>query len=249
MGVIGRVGGQSREQFVDVCLFVLGQGRVRRTFAADSGLVAAGGCGGAETAEAVRGVHLRLRRQFLGEAAHGVVLRVGEFVGVLLADEIGPSGRAEEHRTAGEHSDGSVVGIAQHIADVMMRVAGSVHDLESECSGVDDVAVDHRAPLVAEIVAGRNDVFGVHCPGQFETAGDVVVVDVRFEHVGDAYSAFGRQLQYSVDVALRVHHGTDVARADQVAAIAEAGGFDDRHVHRGLLRSGYVRDEYPYPYG
>lgn len=58
----------------------------------------------------------------------------------------------------------------------------------------------------------------------------------------------GCQFQYAVDVALRVDDGADGAGADQVVTVAEAGGFDDRHVHRGLLRFGGFRDEYPYPY-
>ena len=39
------------------------------------------------------------------------------------------------------------------------------------------------------------------------------------------------EVQHPVDVALGVHDHGDVAFGDQVAAVAEAGGFDDEHVH------------------
>ena len=67
--------------------------------------------------------------------------------------------------------------------------------------------------------------------GQFQTAGDVIVVNVGFQYVGDLHAAVGGEVEDPVDVALRVDHHRDVTVGDQVAAVAETGGFDDGHVH------------------
>ena len=56
-------------------------------------------------------------------------------------------------------------------------------------------------------------------------------MDVGFEYVGDLHAAFGGEVEYPVDVALWVDHHGDVTVGDQVAAVAETGGFDDGHVH------------------
>ncbi len=122
---------------------------------------------------------------------------------------------------------------------------GGVHHLHVDRPGLDEVAVDHSAALVSEIVAGGNDVLGIDGAGEFEATGDVVVVDVGLEHVGDPHAVFGSELQDAVDVALRVDHHAHVTGADQIAAIAQTGGFDDRHVHGVLLRRRTRRDGYP----
>ena len=119
----------------------------------------------------------------------------------------------------------------QHVADVVVGVAGGVDDAELDGSGVDDVAVGDGASLVGDVVSGGHDVLGAGGAGQFQAAGDVVVVDVGFQDVGDPHAAVGGEVEDPVDVALRVDHHGDVTVGDQVAAVAETGGFDDGHVH------------------
>ena len=88
-------------------------------------------------------------------------------------------------------------GVTQDVADVVVGVAGGVHDLQLDGSGVDDVAVGDGAALVVDVVSGGDHVFGAGDAGQFQSAGDVVVVDVGFQDVGDPHAAFvgrGRRL-------------------------------------------------------
>ena len=66
-------------------------------------------------------------------------------------------------------------------------------------------------------------VFGIEGAGQFETAGDVVGVDVCFEYMGDAHPVFGRQFQHTVKIAVRDDDCTDVASADQVGSYGRRG--------------------------
>jgi hypothetical protein len=57
-------------------------------------------------------------------------------------------------------------------------------------------------------------------------AGDVVVVDVRLEHVRDPHAGRVREFQDAVDVPLRVDHERDGAVMRQVAAVAEGRRVD-----------------------
>ena len=98
----------------------------------------------------------------------------------------------------------------QHVADVVVGVAGGVQHRKMHRPGVDGVAVGDGAPLVVDVVASGHDVLGAGGARQFQTAGDVVVVDVGFQHVGDPHAAVGGEVEYPVDVALRVDHDGDV---------------------------------------
>ena len=57
------------------------------------------------------------------------------------AEEVGAPGGAVQHRATGEDSMDGAPGVAQHIADVVVGVAGGVDDLQLDGAGVDDVTV------------------------------------------------------------------------------------------------------------
>ena len=70
-------------------------------------LVAGGaGWGGAERYGAVGGPH-RGGVGEGGEAVQGGVLGAGEFLGPVVAEQVGPGGGADDQRPAGEHPDRS----------------------------------------------------------------------------------------------------------------------------------------------
>ena len=121
--------------------------------------------------------------------------------------------------------------VVQDVADVVVGVAGGVDGPQLDRSGVDDVAVADGAALVGDVVAGGDDVLGFGDAREFQAAGDVVVVDVGFQDVGDPHAALAGEVEDPVDVALGVDDHGDVPFGDQVAAVAESGGFDDGHVH------------------
>ena len=59
-----------------------------------------------------------------------------------------------------------------------------------------------------------------------QTAGDVVVVDVGLEDVGDSHTRRRGQVEYAVDVPLWVDHERDLAVMGEVAAIPQRRGLD-----------------------
>ena len=125
-----------------------------------------------------------------------------------------------QHGATGENPHRVARGILQDVADVGVGVTGGVHDLESERPDVNKVAVGHRAPLVTHVVTAGDNVFGTDCAGQFEAAGDVVVVDVGFKHVSDCHGVLVGEVEHSVDVALRIDDRCDAPVADQIAPVS-----------------------------
>ena len=107
----------------------------------------------------------------------------------------------------------------------------------------DGLAVTDRGAVERHLVLGVDVVRRAGALGQGEAAGDVVVVDVGLEHVGEPHLVFIQDVQDAVDVALRVDHKGDLAVVDHVAAVAEGGRLDrdDRQVgaHQGLLFVGW----------
>lgn len=112
---------------------------------------------------------------------------MAELFGVLGAQQVGTAGRAVQHRPAGEHAAHRVGGVVQHVADVVVSMPRGVHDPQPDRPDIDHVAIADSAALVADLITGRNQVFGIDGTGEVQTAGDVVVVDVRLEHMGDPH--------------------------------------------------------------
>jgi hypothetical protein len=105
-----------------------------------------------------------------------------------------------------------------------------LHRRQTDRSGDDLVAVTEGQSLESDVLAGGDPVFGPGRAGEFEPAADVVVVDVGFEHVGDPHVAFRSSVQDAIDVALRVDDDRDAVPGDEVAAVTQPGGLDDRYV-------------------
>src|SRR6476620_11576566 len=72
-----------------------------------------------------------------------------------------------------------------------------------------------------------------------QVAGEVVVVDMRLEHVRDPHPLTARQLDNAVEVALCVDHERALTVVDQVTAIPERRGLDrnDRRCRHGNFPS------------
>src|SRR5690606_14909296 len=127
----------------------------------------------------------------------------------------------------GEHADRAAVRL-EHVGQVRESVPGRVHDPYPHArSGLEDVTVAHGEPLETHLVVGGDHVLRPHLARQRVAAGDVVVVDVRLEHVGDLQPTRGDEFQDAVDVALRVDdHGVPpVVR--EVTAVPQGGCVDD----------------------
>ena len=108
-------------------------------------------------------------------------------------------------------------------------------------------------------LGGRGVVFGLRAClvsgdalGEREPAGDVVVVDVRLEHVGDLYPCLLGDGEDPVVVALWVHHEGNLAVMGEVGPVSETGGVDrghGDHAHCLLRASGSYPWGYRYVYG
>ena len=233
-GGVGRahlrvVGGpvvEAGEQVGDPLLLVLRERRVRALLLADGGRRRLALRRGAEAAEAVRGQHLGVVGQLGGEPARRGVLVVHQRVRVVGAEQVGAAGGAEQQRAAGEHAEVLAVRL-EGVGQVGERVAGRGDDGHAHRrADLDDVAVADRRPVEGDVVGGVHVVRGAGGLGEGQAAGDVVVVQVGLEDVGDADAGLAGEVEHAVDVALRVDDEGDLAVVGEVAAVAEGGGLD-----------------------
>jgi hypothetical protein len=117
---------------------------------------------------------------------------------------------------------------------VVVGVARGVQDPQPERPGVQHVSVSNRVVLEAGIAAGGQDVGCAGARGELEPAGDVVVVHVGLEDVGEAQAALLDEVEDPVDVTLRVDDDGDLPVGGQVAAVAQAGGLDGLDLDHGV---------------
>jgi hypothetical protein len=71
--------------------------------------------------------------------------------------------------------------------------------------------------------------------GQRQTPCDVIVVDVRLEHVGQPHTAVFQRRQDPVDITLRIHHERDRTVMHQITAITQRRGIDSHDLHHVVL--------------
>jgi hypothetical protein len=100
----------------------------------------------------------------------------------------------------------------------------------------DDVAGPDRVALVGDLVLGVDVVRRAGALGEGEAAGQVVVVDVGLEDVGEPRPRVVEQGEHAVDVALRVDHQGHLAVVHEVAAVAQGGSLDRDDLHVVQLR-------------
>lgn len=239
----GRIGGahvrvvgghvlQSRQQLGDEGVHLHRESRIGRLLLADRGRLPVGLGGRAEAAESVRRQHLGLIGQGVREAVGGGVLGAGQLLGEPRLHEIGPPHRTDEEGTAGERGDGPAR-LAQHVRRVVRRMPGCRHRGQDQFRVDDDgVAVGHGGTSERDVRAGRNVVGGSGDAGQLKTAGHVVVVDVRLDHMGYRHTTPGRSGQHPVDVTGRIHDDRRPTAAGEVAAVTQAlqlDGFNEEH--------------------
>lgn len=109
----------------------------------------------------------------------------------------------------------------------MEGVARRRHHAQPHAPGdLDGVAVAQRGAPEGHIVVGGDAVVGAGEPGQLQPAGDVVVVDVGLDHVGDLHTQPAGQGEDAVDVALGIDDDRGLSVGRQIAAIAQGRGLD-----------------------
>ena len=91
---------------------------------------------------------------------------------------------------------------------------------------LDPLAVSDRVTRVSDRLPCWDDQRGAGDPAQLGGAGDVVVVDVRLDDVGQPRAPIGQQPNDTVDVALRVDDDGTATGEDCVAPVAELRGLD-----------------------
>ena len=233
VGVVRRVGVQSGQQFRHVLLLGQSQHGVDELLLADgeggSRVLSGGGrSSGAEAAEPVRGTDRRIVGQFRGQSLGRRVLRSGQRCPVSRAEQVRPPRRAVQQRPAGEHRGHPAGdGLLQHVRQVREGVPRRGDHPDSYLiPDADGVAVADRYPVEGDLISAVHVVGRAGHPGQGQAATDVVVVDVRLEHVGDPDAAPGGGGEHPVDVPLRVHDQGPPPVGGQVAPVTQGRGVD-----------------------
>src|SRR5439155_9384901 len=149
---VARVGAEARgERGGEAVRVGCAQQRVAGLLPADGAGAGGAGWGGAERSGAVGGPH-RGGVGEGGEAVQGGVLGAGEFLGPVVAEQVGPGGRADDQRPAGEHPDRSAA-VAEQERQVLVGVPGGGQGVQGQSVEVDLVAVA-QCPVVEGAPAG-----------------------------------------------------------------------------------------------
>ena len=126
-----------------------------------------------------------------------------------------------------------LVTVAEEIGEVGERVAGGCQRSDAHPSThLDDLSVRYGGAGEGHVVLPIDEVPGTGSLREREAPGDVVVVDVRLEHVREAYAVLVEEVEDAVDVALGVDHEGDVAVVHEIAPVAQGRRLDrdDRQV-------------------
>ena len=99
----------------------------------------------------------------------------------------------------------------------------------------DDVTVVHSDAFETHRVGHVDVVRGARRVGQRAAAGDVVVVNVRLEHMSDPHPFTLGEIDDAVDVTLRVDDESDLTVVGQVGTIAECLRVDGDDRGHGVL--------------
>ena len=230
VGVVGRPGAETGQQLLDVGLLVLGQDRVGLLLAADGRRRRVRLGGRAERAEAVRREHLGLVREQVGQPVSRGVLVAHERVGVLVPEEVGTTGGAVQQRPAGKHADVLVAvccGFAEQVGEVGERVAGGCQRGDAHPSThLDDLSIRYGGSEEGHVVLAIDEVLSTGALREREATGDVVVVDVGLEDVGEPDPVLLEQGEDPVDVALGVDHERDLTVVNEVGPVTQRRGLD-----------------------
>ena len=154
---------------------------------------------------------------------------MGQAERVLGPDKVRAADRAVEQASAGE--DGLLPAVVDDKGEVGVGVARGGDGFDRQRTDPDGLPVRDRLPLEVNRVRGVHEVARAVRPGQFEPAGEVVVVDVGLGDVGDGDAGVAGGCLDAVRVPLRVDDQRHGAVMDEVAAVPELGGLDDDDVH------------------
>jgi hypothetical protein len=136
-----------------------------------------------------------------------------------------------------------VIALANREGDVVRGVARGVDDVDGQLADGEGVTVTHRQRLVGHLHIARNDVGGAVPPGQFQAAGDVVVVDVGLSHVRQRQAVLGEQFVDPVEVPLRIDDEGGRAVMGDIAAVTQSAGIQRDDVGRCGVLHGVLRKE------
>lgn len=233
--VVGGVGAEAGEELADVGLFVLDEHRIGLLLLADRRRCCLGLGRGAERSEAVGREHFCCVGQQCGEFVGRGVLGVDQVVGVAGTEQVGAACGAVQQGSAGE--DGHL-----RVAGRVGECVGQVGEGVSRCgdrgdshpwTDLDDLSVPDRRALEGHAVLGVDQVVRTGTPGQCQAPGDIVVVDVGLEHMGQSQAVPFEQRDHPVDVALGVHDEGLFAVVHEIAAVAQCRCLEGDHRDAG----------------
>ncbi len=157
----------------------------------------------------------------------------------ILAVEVGPAGRADEERVAGQDEPGirPTGAVPDQVADAVLGVAGGVEATDVVVAELNLVAVSKVD--VREVNFGRLVEVDLcsRAPGELESAREVVGLDVGLEDVADASAGRFGQPQVVVDVLdvwVADRELLPARSAEEVACAARGGMKDLSEDHSSL---------------
>ena len=135
-------------------------------------------------------------------------------------------------------ADGPFVPSPPHLpGQVLPRVSRRRAGDQPEATDLDGVALVRATMLEGISTAGRRHDLGAPGGSQLERARQVVVVDVRLDHVGEPPAPGVGDGRDPPRVAGRIDDDRLAVRGEQVGRVAQAGGEDDLEIH-GAIRHG-----------
>jgi len=148
----------------------------------------------------------------------------------VRGDQIGTFDRAEQQGAPGEQRR-VVVAVLDQVGQVGQGVPGSGDHPDTQAAGGELVPVAQRMPLEGDLVTGVDAIARTGTPGKLATAAQVVIVDVRLEHVRDRRAALTENHFDPVQVTLPIHHDAREPVGNDVTAVTELRRLDDVDSH------------------
>ena len=156
------------------------------------------------------------------ETTHRMPLIVGLAHRQVWRHQIGTAHTAVEQRPAGEH-DARVISTPHGEGNVVGGVAGSVDDIDGHRAHFKGCALTHGRGVKVKIYISGYHVGGAVARRKLQSAGDVIVVHMRFGDMSHGEPMLGKNLLNPINIALGVDHQRMRTVVGDVTTVTEAG--------------------------
>ena len=151
----------------------------------------------------------------------------GECLRCVIAGKIGAADVSDKQRVAGEDGArsrkvGKRIEVRHRNTDALDRMAGSPHEIEPAFAELQRIAILDGRVRKRRVGVGTQVNSSAGAFRQFAMTRNEVGVQVRFDDVLDLQALLRGGFHVDVDVALRIDHGRDSLRTDQIRSVRQA---------------------------